>query len=94
MDREHNWADNHTFAANPVHRPGSIDELRRLVAAAPRIHAVGARHSFNDAADSPGELIDLGGIDPAFAIDREQRTVTVGAGTNYGVLAVYLQSRG
>jgi alditol oxidase len=94
MAREHNWADNHDFGAARIHRPATLDEVRRLVAATRRIHPVGARHSFNDVADSPGELIDLGGIAANFAIDPERRTVSVGAGTTYGVLAVYLQSQG
>jgi alditol oxidase len=94
MTREHNWADNHNFSAGRIHRPGSVDELRRLVAGASHIHAVGARHSFNGVADSPGELIDLRDIDPGFRIDPERRTVTVGAATNYGVLAAYLQQMG
>jgi alditol oxidase len=94
MAREHNWADNHTFEAGRVHQPTSIDDVRRLVAASPRVHAVGARHSFNSVADSPGDMIDLGKIDPNFAIDPERRTVTVGAATNYGVLAVHLHEAG
>jgi xylitol oxidase len=94
MTREHNWADNHTFSAGRIHRPASIDEVRRLVARSPRIHAVGARHSFNGVADSPGELIDLRDIDPGFRIDPEHRTVTVGAATNYGVLAAHLHRMG
>lgn len=94
MARERNWADNHTFLAGRVHRPKTVDEVRRLTAGARQVHAVGVRHSFNAAADSPGELIDLGGIEPGFVIDPERRTVTVGAGTNYGVLAAYLQRAG
>ncbi|MGC2415396.1 MAG: FAD-binding protein [Stellaceae bacterium] len=91
MTREHNWADNYTFTARRIHRPASVDEVRRLVAASPRIRAIGARHSFNGVADSPGELVDLRDIDPGFLIDPERRTVTVGAATNYGVLAAHLQ---
>jgi xylitol oxidase len=68
--------------------------VRRIVAGASRIRAIGARHSFNGVADSPGELIDLGGIDPDFVIDGERRTVTVGAGTTYSVLAAHLQREG
>ena len=90
MTREHNWADNYTFSAARIHRPASVDEVRRLVARSPHIRAIGARHSFNGIADSPGELIDVAGIDPDFAIDPERRTVTVGAGTSYGVLASHL----
>lgn len=94
MTREHNWADNHTFAAARIHYPASVSEVRKLVAGASRIRAIGARHSFNGIADSPGELIDLSRIDPGFVIDRERRTVTVGAGTTYSVLAARLQREG
>ena len=56
----------YTFSAGRIHRPASIAEVRRLVARSPRIHAIGARHSFNGVADSPGELLDLRDIDPDF----------------------------
>src|SRR6185312_6523949 len=91
---EQNWARNHTFAAARINRPASIDAVRRLVAAAPKLHAIGTRHSFNGAADSPGELIDLGGIDPDFRIDRDRMTVTAGAGVSYSALARWLHGEG
>jgi xylitol oxidase len=94
LTHEHNWADNHTFSAACIHRPASVVEVRELVAGSSRIRAVGARHSFNGVADSPGELIDLGRIDSDFVIDGERRTVTVGAGTTYSVLAAHLQREG
>jgi hypothetical protein len=43
MTREHNWADNYTFSAAHIHRPGSVDEVRGIVARSTRIHAVGTR---------------------------------------------------
>ena len=43
------------------------------------------RHSFNGIADSPGDLVDLSNLDPAFVIDREQKTVTVASATSYGM---------
>jgi xylitol oxidase len=94
LPREHNWADNHTFSAARIHHPASVSELRKLVAGTSRIRAIGARHSFNGIADSPGELIDLSGIDPDVVIDRDRSTVTVGAGTTYSVLAAHLQREG
>ncbi|HEY0419575.1 MAG TPA: FAD-binding protein [Acetobacteraceae bacterium] len=94
MTREHNWADNYTFKAARIHRPASIDEVRRLVAGSARVRALGTRHSFNGLADSAGDLIDLSGIDPDFAIDRERQTVTVGAATRYGPLASHLHAQG
>ena len=93
MGREHNWADNHTFTGR-IQQPGSIDELRRLVARATKVRALGARHSFNAIADSPGDLVDLGGIPADFRLDPERRTVTFGAGVNYGVLAAWLHANG
>jgi xylitol oxidase len=94
LPREHNWADNHTFAAARIHRPASVSEVRKLVAGTSRIRAIGARHSFNAIADSPGALIDLGGIDPDFVIDRDRSTVTVAGGTTYAALAAHLQREG
>jgi len=94
MTRETNWPDNHTFGALAAHRPDSVDAVRRIVAGAARVHAIGARHSFNGAADSPGALIDLRGIDPAITIDRERRTVTASGGASYGAVAAHLHREG
>lgn len=94
MTAERNWAGNHTLVAQRVHRVTSIDEVRRLVATSPKIHAIGTRHSFNGAADSPGNLVDLGGLAPDCTIDGERMTVTVGGGTSYGTLATILHDQG
>ncbi|WP_181832568.1 FAD-binding protein [Bosea caraganae] len=89
-----NWAGNYAFTAARLDRPSSIDELRRLIAASPRIRAVGTRHSFNGIADTPGVMVDLSGIAPDIVIDRARLTVTVGAGTSYSVLIDRLQQEG
>jgi alditol oxidase len=94
MSREKNWSGNHIFEARRTHRPASIDELRRIVSGSSKIHAVGARHSFNGVADSTGDLIDLSGLEPRITVDPNRRIVTVGAGANYGVLAAHLQTQG
>jgi xylitol oxidase len=94
MPNAHNWADNHTFTAARTHLPTSGDEVRRIVAGASRVHAVGARHSFNAVADCSGDLIDLSAMDHDFVVDPERRTVTAGAGTNYGILAAWLHREG
>jgi xylitol oxidase len=94
MTREHNWADNYTFKAVRIHRPTSIDEVRRLVSDSGKIRAIGTRHSFNGIADSPGDLVDLSKLEPEFIIDGEQQSVTVGPATSYGILASHLQIHG
>ncbi|MFI5014312.1 MAG: FAD-binding protein [Hyphomicrobiales bacterium] len=94
MRREQNWSRTYAFAAARIQRPASVDEVRRLVAGAEKVRALGARHSFNAIADSPGDLIDLSGLPAAFALDRDRGTVTVGAATRYGPLAAYLEAQG
>jgi alditol oxidase len=97
-----NWAGNVKFGARTLHRPASVDELRRLVAATPRIRALGTGHSFNGLADSPGDLVTVAGLppvididaDPGGALDNPRPTVTVSAGLRYGELATVLQARG
>jgi xylitol oxidase len=94
MSREHNWTDNYSFLARRLHRPDTVDALRRIVAGASHVHALGARHSFNGIADTAGDLIDLGGLPPDFALDRQAWTVTASAGASYGAVAAFLQGEG
>ncbi len=88
-----NWAGNHTYQAARLHQPTTLDELRSIVAAAPKIHALGSRHCFNDIADS-AELVTLDRLDQPIDIDRTASTVTVGGGIRYGNLAQALEREG
>ncbi|MDA0633494.1 FAD-binding protein [Nonomuraea sp. MCN248] len=89
-----NWAGNTPFTASRLHRPASLGELRRLVAAARRIRALGSGHSFNDIADSPGELVRLDRMPPLIEVDEAAARVRVGAATTYARLAPELHARG
>lgn len=89
-----NWAGNVTFSARQVHRPTSVDELRRLVAAADRIRAIGTVHSFSPIADSSGDLVSVLQLPPTVEIDTERARVTVAAGVSYGELASRLREVG
>jgi len=89
-----NWSNTYAYQAARLHRPTSIDEVRRVVVGATRVHALGARHSFNSVADTTGDLIDVSDIRSVLVIDHDQRTVTVGAGTRYGELAAFLHAHG
>ncbi len=88
-----NWAGYHHYRAARLHRPSTVEQLREIVAAAPRIRALGSRHSFNDLADA-SELVTLAGIDPDIQIDAETETVTFSAGLRYGDLGKVLQRSG
>ncbi|MGD0555627.1 MAG: FAD-binding protein [Streptosporangiaceae bacterium] len=89
-----NWAGNVTFSASEVARPVDLDELRRTVAAASRVHAVGSRHSFSTVADTPGTLISLEDMPPAVEIDSAARQARVAAALRYGELVPALDEAG
>ncbi len=93
-----NWAGNVTFTAGAVHRPTSVDELRRVVAASRSIRALGTGHSFNTLVDSPGDLVSVAGLPAVIELDTttapSRPTVIVSAGLRYGELATELDARG
>jgi xylitol oxidase len=90
---ETNWAGNYAYRATRLHRPETMDELRKIVAEAPKIHALGSRHSFNGIADA-GELVSLERMEQRIEIDRDAGTVTVNSGIPYGALAQILEHEG
>ncbi|MET4704850.1 D-arabinono-1,4-lactone oxidase [Frigoribacterium sp. UYMn621] len=89
-----NWAGNYRFGAPQLRGPRSVEEVQELVVASPRIRALGTRHSFNDLADTAGTLVSLVDREPEPRLDTGRMTVSVAAGTRYGVLASWLADQG
>jgi xylitol oxidase len=89
-----NWAGNYVFRAPELRTPETIEQLQDLVGASRRIRALGTRHSFNDLADSVGTLVSLVDREPEPRLDSQRMTVSVAAGTRYGVLASWLNVQG
>jgi xylitol oxidase len=91
---ELNWSGTYTYRAQQVHRPSTIDELRRLVeTASSTLHTLGTRHSFNDIGDAAG-LVSLEALPGSVTIEADARTVTVPAAMRYGDLARRLHEAG
>jgi len=90
---ERNWAGNHAYRARELHRPGSLEELRELLARTPRIRVLGTRHSFNAIADSD-ELVSLERLPATVTADAGAGTVSVPGGMSYGALAGELDRLG
>lgn len=88
------WAGTHRFRATFLLQPRSTDEVVDIVKTSRRVRALGTRHSFNDIADTEGDLLTLVGLPADPVLDPERSTVTVGAGTRFGDLARYLDERG
>ena len=89
-----NWAGNIAFGAREFHRPSSIAELQSVVQRGDRVRALGTGHSFNEIADTSGELLSVASLPPVVEIDSAAGQVTVSAGTRYGELAAQLQAAG
>jgi xylitol oxidase len=93
-DRTTNWAGNITFGAARIHRPDSLDELRRIVADSTHIRAAGGGHSFSRIIDTTGELVRLDGLPRTVEIDAQHSTATVSAGMRYAEVAAELHRAG
>jgi len=93
-----NWAGNLTYRARSIHEPASVDELRSIVArvatAGGRIRALGTRHSFNDVADTDGDLLSLARLPSRFDVDAGAQTVTVDGGVRFGDIGERLDDAG
>lgn len=88
-----NWSGNYTYHAQRLDLPRSVEEVQEIVKKRSRVKTLGARHSFNTIADTPGDQISLKYFDQ-MAIDPEARTVTAGGGVTYSNLGPYLDRHG
>ncbi|MEU8141350.1 FAD-binding protein [Nonomuraea sp. NPDC048901] len=77
-----------------VHHPSALDELQSLVAGTTSIRALGSGHSFNDVADSTGDLVALDRLPYEIEIDSAAARVRVGGRVTYAELAPVLHASG
>lgn len=89
-----NWAGTYAYHAPRIVEASTEGDVQRLVREGGRVHALGTRHSFHDLPDTSGTLVDVSGLVGEFALDEDARSVTVSAGTRYGVVAEALDARG
>ena len=91
-----NWAGNHPFSTGRLHRPRSVDEIHDIVRRSLRVKVLGTRHSFNDIADTTGDLISLEKLDRIVSLDGESRhaSVTIEGGMTCGRLGEQLHAAG
>jgi xylitol oxidase len=90
---ESNWAGSHTYRADMLHRPSSLEHVQEIIANAARVRVLGSRHSFTDIADS-AELLTLERLPADVAVDHAAGTASFSAGLTYGQLAEALQAEG
>jgi xylitol oxidase len=89
-----NWAGNITFSTARVHRPTTVEEVQEIVRRSEQVRVLGSRHSFNDLADSTGDLISLENLVPTWHYDADARTATVNGSATYGQVCAWLHGEG
>jgi xylitol oxidase len=89
-----NWAGNVAYTATRLARPGTIEEVQRLVRDSESVKALGGRHSFSAIANTRGTMVTLERFDTVSNVDRAAGTVEVGAGVKYAQLCPKLQRQG
>ncbi len=94
MEYLNNWAGNYIYRAGQIHRPDTVAQIQELVQRSEKLKALGTRHSFNDIANSLGDLISLQHFNKIISLDRKHHTVTVEAGVRYGELCQWLDVEG
>ena len=94
MTRLTNWAGNHEYGAAKLHEPESIEQVQEIVRNARPVRVLGTRHSFNDIADTAGDLVSLRRMPRIYDLDPTARTVTVDGGVRYGELCGPLDAAG
>ena len=73
-----NWARQQRCAPVRIERPGSEEELARVVAGAAKVKVAGAGHSFTDIACTDGVMVDLARMRRVLSVDGNEVTVEVG----------------
>jgi alditol oxidase len=95
VDIGSNWAGNYSYRAGKVHHPETVEQIQDLVRRTnSKLKVLGSRHSFNDIADSPGELICLDRLHRTLAFDTMRNTVTVDGGARYGQICGQIHREG
>ncbi|MEA2573082.1 MAG: alditol oxidase [Chloroflexia bacterium] len=92
-----NWAGNYTYTAPRLHYPETIEQVQEIVSRSEKLRVLGSRHSFNDIADTPGDLVSVDRMAASgdlLALDRERHTATIGAAARYGQINRRLHSEG
>jgi xylitol oxidase len=94
---ETNWAGSHTYRSR-IERVRSLEHLQEVVAAAPRVRALGSRHSFTDLTDitdvDDGVLVSLSDLPTRVDVDQASRTARVTGRAAYGDVATALHAEG
>jgi xylitol oxidase len=93
-DKLQNWSGNIEYSTEQLYAADSLEQVRDYVKKQNKLKVLGSRHCFNTIADSKDDFLSLKPMSEVLALDPVARTVTVGAGITYGVLAPLIDAKG
>lgn len=94
MARWSNWAGNQTASGIRIDEPRDVEELCALVKRSGNVKVAGSGHSFTGIARPEDVMVVLSNFQGLQRVDRENCTVTVGAGTTLARLNEMLAGAG
>ncbi len=89
-----NWAGNLTYGSARTVAPATMAEAQEAVRSADQLRVVGARHCFNDIADTSGLHLSLDRMRGVRSLDTVHHRVTVEGGARYSDVCPWLHERG
>ncbi|PWK18135.1 xylitol oxidase [Arcicella aurantiaca] len=89
-----NWAGNLTYSTDNLFTPKTVEELQETIKKCEKVRGLGTKHCFNKIADSTENQISSAEFNKVISIDKEKKTVTVGAGIKYGEFCKQLDESG
>ncbi|MES2518601.1 MAG: FAD-binding protein [Bacteroidota bacterium] len=89
-----NWAGNLTYSTDNLFTPKTVEELQETIKKCKKVRGLGTKHCFNKIADSTENQISTAEFNKLISIDKEKKTVTVGAGIKYGEFCKQLDESG
>ena len=89
-----NWAGNVRFGANRFHQPSTVAALQQIISRSSKVRVLGTGHSFNEIADTTGDLISTSALPNRIDLDSDRRAVLVSGGTRFAELGSALQAAG
>jgi alditol oxidase len=89
-----NWAGNLTYSTDNVFTPKTVEELQETIKKCKKVRGLGTKHCFNKIADSTENQISTAEFNKVISIDKDKKTVTVGAGIKYGEFCKQLDESG
>ena len=89
-----NWSGNFEYGTENLYTANSLQQGRDFVSKQAKLKVLGTRHCFNKIADSNKQFLSMKPAEELFAVNEQERIVTVDGNMTYGHLCPLLHEKG